>query len=151
MLLFSSCVEATGFGGRGLMLPGGQRCYLRCYPRCYLRVTTVNFCLLGTTENPADLQPGKVSMDYGKLRSPWKRLVCCPSQCQIRTREENASLSRSRLPVNGNRMERGQRGRRQVWARLRTAFAQICKKFPSDLEFYFVATLPSSISSHADI
>lgn len=80
-------------------------------------------------------------MDYGKLRSPWKRPVCCPSQCQIQTGEENASLSRSRLPVNGNGMERGQRGRRPVWARLGGTFAQTCRRFPSDLQFCSVTAL----------
>lgn len=108
-------------------------------PRCYRRVATVTFPFFSTTKNPAELQPGKVSMDYGKLSSQWKRLVCCPSQCQIQTGKENASLSRSRLPVNGNRMERGQRGWRPVWARLnkgkkREMFPQICTIFPSDLK-----------------
>lgn len=88
-------------------------------PRRYRRVATVTLPVFSTTKNPAELQPGKVSMDYGKLSSRWKRLVCCPSQCQIQTGKENASLSRSRLPVNGNRMERGQRGWTPVWARLR--------------------------------
>lgn len=39
------------------------------------------------TKNKAELQPGKVSMDYGVLHSLWKRVVCCPSQCQIRNQE----------------------------------------------------------------
>lgn len=107
------------------------------------RLTTVAFPLLSATKkknkNPADLQPGKVGMDYGKLRSPWKRLVCCPSQCQIQTGEENAALSRSRLPVKGNRMERGQRedgagpGEAPEKPEKRQMF--VGRIFPPDLEF----------------
>lgn len=45
------------------------------------------------TKNKAELQPGKVSMDYGALRSPWKRVVCCLSQCQIENQEGKVPLS----------------------------------------------------------
>lgn len=81
-------------------------------------------------------------MDYGKLRSPWKRLVCCPSQCQIQTGQENASLSRSRLPVNGNRMERGQREEEAGPGEAPEKREKREMKFPPDLEFHGTMTLP---------
>lgn len=90
-------------------------------------------------------------MDYGKLRSPWKRLVCCPSQCQIQTGDENASLSRSRLPVNANRMERGQweeAGLGEAQEKREKREMSIGRIFPPNLEFYGTMTLPSSLNIH---
>lgn len=88
-------------------------------------------------------------MDYGKLRSPWKRLVCCPSQCQIQTGEENASLSRSRLPVDANRRERGQREEASLGGaqgKREEREMVVGTIFPPDLEFSGTATLPSSLN-----
>lgn len=85
-------------------------------------------------------------MDYGKLRSPWNRRVCCPSQCQIQTGEENAALSRSALPVNGNRMERGGGAGEGEAGPGEAQEKREKREFPPDLEFYGTTTLPSSLN-----